>query len=165
MSIKLIKLEKEKEELFIELTQAAFQKGFEDYFGKTDQIIIPRKDILDSLYAEGSNSFLAIQDDKVVGGVCVVINKTTNENDLHILFVNAEFQSKGIGFRIWNEIEKIYPDTKTWRTCTPYFDKRNVHFYLNKCKFHIVKYQKDNYPEDFIGDGGLGMFEFEKEIN
>lgn len=168
--IRLVKLNKEKEELFIQMNQESFQKGFEDYFGKTDSIIIPRKDILDSLNTKGSNAFLAYQDDEVVGGVCVVINEETNENNLHILFVKVGVQSKGIGFAIWNEIEKMYPNTKIWRTCTPYFDRRNIHFYVNKCGFHIVEFINPHHPgdcisDDFIGDGGEGMFEFLKIIH
>lgn len=61
----------------------------------------------------------------------------------------------------------MYPDTKVWETYTPYFEKRNIHFYVNKCKFHIVEFQceknpSSDAPEDFVGDGGEGMFVFEK---
>ena len=81
------------------------------------------------------------------------------------MFVKVGVQSNGIGKEIWEKIEKLYPETKVWGTCTPYFDKRNIHFYVNKLKFKIVKY--DNKPEPgeerdemFLDDGG--MFEFEK---
>jgi catechol 2,3-dioxygenase-like lactoylglutathione lyase family enzyme len=61
------------------------------------------------------------------------------------------------------------PDTKVWETCTPYFEKRNIHFYVNKCGFHIVKFINEknfepDMPEDFIGDGGEGIFVFEKTM-
>ena len=167
--MKLVRLTKENEELFINMNQEAFQKGYEEYFGKTEEQIIPREDILSSLYTKGSNAFLAVEKDEIVGGVCVVIDEDTNINDLHLLFVKVGVQSKGIGFAIWNEIERMYPKTKVWKTCTPYFDKRNIHFYVNKCKFHIVEYlnnhnAKSDSADDFIGDGDEGMFEFEKEI-
>lgn len=167
--MKLVRLTKENEELFINMNQEAFQKGYEEYFGKTDEQIIPREDILSSLYTKGSNAFLAVEKGEIVGGVCVVIDEDTNINDLHLLFVKVGVQSKGIGFTIWNEIERMYPKTKVWKTCTPYFDKRNIHFYVNKCKFHIVEYlnnynAKSDSADDFIADGGEGMFEFEKEI-
>lgn len=58
----------------------------------------------------------------------------------------------------------MYPNTKIWKTCTPYFDKRNIHFYVNKRKFHIVKYLLEQ-EEGFNGDAGQGMFEFEKVID
>lgn len=63
---------------------------------------------------------------------------------------------------IWDEVEKRHPNTKIWETCTPYFDKRNIHFYVNKCGFHIVEYIRNMNEEGFIGDGGEGMFEFRK---
>ena len=56
---------------------------------------------------------------------------------------------------------------KKWVTCTPYFDVRNIHFYVNKLKFHIVEFYKEHHPDphmpnDFIGDRWEGMLEFEK---
>lgn len=63
---------------------------------------------------------------------------------------------------MWDEIEKLHPNTEVWETCTPYFEKRNIHFYVNKCKFHIVKYLREIEQEGFIGDGGEGMFVFQK---
>ena len=49
-------------------------------------------------------------------------------------------QTKGIGLFIWNAVEKLHPDTKIWETCTPYFEKRNIHFYVNKCGFKIDEF-------------------------
>ena len=45
----------------------------------------------------------------------------------------------------------------------------NIHFYVNKCGFHIVEFQNKYHPapdepEDFIGDGGEGMFVFRKQM-
>ena len=77
-------------------------------------------------------------------------------------------QSNGIGTNIWRALETLYPDTEVWETCTPYFEKRNIHFYVNVCGFHIVQYFHKTYPmpdtsEDFIGDGHEGMFELRKQ--
>ena len=63
------------------------------------------------------------------------------------LFVSATTQNKGIGQKIWNEIEILYPNTKIWETCTPYFDKRNIHFYVNKLGFSIVEFFNEKNPE------------------
>ncbi len=147
--------------------QYAFQKGFEDVYGKTNDIILPEKDIDRSLNAEGSAAYKAVVDGETVGGAIVVINKETQHNHLDLLYVKYGTQTKGIGFAIWSAIEKMYPDTKVWETYTPYFEKRNIHFYVNKCKFHIVEFQceknpSSDAPEDFVGDGGEGMFVFEK---
>ncbi len=165
----MILREIKKEELnqFILDTQEAFQKGYEDYFGKCDDIIIPEKDILQSYNAKGSHTFIAEDNGKVVGGAIVVINEETQINDLHILYVKVGVQSKGIGYFIWSEIEKLFPETKIWKTCTPYFDKRNINFYVNKCKFHVVEYFNKHHPDpekpkDYMGDESDGMFELEK---
>ena len=34
----------------------------------------------------------------------------------------------------------MYPETEVWELVTPYFEKRNIHFYVNKCGFHIVEF-------------------------
>ncbi len=149
--------------------QEAFQKGFEDVYGKTDGTILPEEDIDRSLYAQGAVAYKALVDGQMLGGAVVVIDKETQHNHLDLLYVKYGTQAKGIGFQIWAEIEKLHPETKIWETCTPYFDRRNIHFYVNKCGFHVVKFINEkapdpNTPDDFIGDGGEGMFVFEKRM-
>ncbi len=89
------------------------------------------------------------------------------------MFVSPNAHSKGIGYSAWCEIEKIYPKVKTWETVTPYFEKRNIHFYINRCGFHIVEYFNSNHPDpndqaiptDKTGEKITdGMFRFEKKI-
>ena len=150
--------------------QAAFQKGFEDVFGKTDSVILPEADIDKSLNAEGSAAYKAVVDGETVGGAVVVFNESTQHNHLDLLFVKNGAQGRGIGKRIWFELERLYPDTKLWETFTPYFDRRNIHFYVNVCGFHITEFFNEKHPmpdtpEDFIGDGNEGMFEFEKQMH
>ena len=149
--------------------QEAFQKGFEDVYGKTDGIILPEKDIDRSLNALGSAAYKALVDGEMVGGAVVVIDERTQHNHLDLLYVKYGIQARGIGFAIWEAIEKLYPETKMWETCTPYFEKRNIHFYVNKCGFHIVEFLNEHHPdpndsEEFIGDGGEGMFVFHKKM-
>ena len=55
----------------------------------------------------------------IIGGVIVNVNPETQINHLDLLFVKVGIQSKGIGQIIWEEIEKLYPKTKKWITCTP----------------------------------------------
>lgn len=142
--------------------QEAFQRGFEAVYGETDKKVLPEGDIENSLKAEGAAAYKAVMDGEMVGGAVVVINKKTQCNHLDLLYVKHGVHSRGIGRRIWDRIEELYPETKVWETCTPYFDKRNIHFYVNKCGFHIVEYQRDVDIDDFIGDGGEGMFVFKK---
>ena len=149
--------------------QEAFQKGFEDAFGKTDAVILPEKEIDQSVNAEGSAVYKAVVDGEMVGGAVVIINESTQHNHLDLLFVKNGVQSNGIGKKIWFELERIYPNTKVWETCTPYFDKRNIHFYVNVCGFHITEFFNEKHPmpdtpDDFVGDGNEGMFAFKKQM-
>ena len=167
MSFRLILMNETDIPAFKTDIQEAFQKGFEDVYGKTDGTVLPEKDIDQSLNGKGAAAYKAVVDGETVGGAIVVINEETKHNHLDLLYVKYGTQAKGIGFAIWNAIEKIYPETKVWETCTPYFEKPNIHFYVNKCGFHIVKFINEknpepDMPEDFIGDGGEGMFVFEK---
>ncbi len=56
-----------------------------------------------------------------------------------------------------------------WQTHTPYFEKRNIHFYLNKCGFTIVEFFNPFHPDphqpdrtDLPSEGE--MFRFEKQM-
>ena len=61
-----------------------------------------------------------------------------------------EEHSKGIGYSAWQAIEALHPETKVWETCTPYFEKRNIHFYVNKCGFHIVEFYNNLHPDPYV---------------
>ncbi len=120
--------------------QRAFQLGYEAEFGPCDKPILPEEDIDQSLEAEGAVAYAARIDGVMTGGAVVKINRRTRHNELELLFVKAGTQSRGIGQNIWNAIEKLYPDTEEWETFTPYFEKRNIHFYVNRCGFRIVEF-------------------------
>ena len=57
-----------------------------------------------------------------MGGLVLKIDERTQRNELELLFVNPDVHSKGIGYAAWQEVEKLYPETKVWVTCTPYFE-------------------------------------------
>ena len=146
--------------------QESFQYGYELVYGNNKEQVLPEKDIDENLNNPDSAAYEMIDNDEIVGGVIFTINSKTNHNHLDFLFVKVGVQSKGIGQIIWKKIEKLYPDTKVWETCTPYFDKRNIHFYVNKLKFHIVEYFNEKHPDinrplDCYEEDD-GMFKFEK---
>ena len=145
--------------------QDAFQYGYELVYGEDKEQVLPDKDIDDNLKNPNSYAYEMIDNNEIVGGVIVTIDEKTNHNHLDFLFVSVGVQSKGIG-QIWKEIEKLYPNTEVWETCTPYFDKRNIHFYVNKLKFHIVEYFNEKNPDSYrpldCYKEDDGMFRFEK---
>ncbi len=145
--------------------QEAFQQGAMQEFNDLDVEILPVADIDQSLSTKGSVAYKAVVDGKMVGGIIIVIDESTQHNHLDFLYVKYGVQNKGIGKMIWDEIERLYPQTKVWETCTPYFEKRNVHFYINRLGFHAVEFfnpqHKDTrIPDDMIG--GDYFFRFEK---
>ena len=76
--------------------------------------------------------------ERMVGGAVLIINDDNN-NVLELLFISSDCIDRGIGYRAWLEIEKRYPQTRTWTTITPTDLTRNVNFYVNKCGFHIIR--------------------------
>ena len=72
--------------------QCAFQKGFEDVFGKCEETILPEKDIDQSLNGKGSVAYKAVLDGETVGGVIVAIDTETQHNHLDLLYVKSGVQ-------------------------------------------------------------------------
>ena len=138
--------EKDDLEQFIKDNQRSFKYGALEEFGMRDNHInkegeiISRKTIERSIKNKNSETYRIILDGKKVGGVIIKIDKKKKFGELEILFVNPEIHSKGIGYKAWNMIEKMHPEIEVWETCTPYFEKRNIHFYVNKCGFHIIEF-------------------------
>lgn len=169
MDLELLPLESKDIKQYKLDFQTAFQKGFEKQFGKTKETILPEKDIDQSLNSKGAAAYKAVINGEIVGGAIVVIDKKTQHNHLDFLYVKHGIHGKGIGKKMWFMLEKLYPDTKVWETCTPYFEKRNIHFYVNVCGFHIVEFFNEKHPmpdarDNFIGDGNEGMFAFRKQM-
>ena len=107
-----------------------------------------------------------------MGGAIVKIDEKTQINHLELFFVTPGDHSKGIGFSAWQQIEALYPKTKVWKTCTPYFEKRNIHFYVNKCGFKIDEFWCEYYQtkhsmsqEDSNDEGPDEMFSFIKVMD
>ena len=167
-------------EQFILDNQYAFKFGAVEEFGMRDDHldgdgeIISRRTIEHCI--DHGVAYRIREDGKIVGGLILKIDEQTQRGELEILFVSPDVHSKGVGSAAWQQVERLYPDTVVWETCTPYFEKRNIHFYVNKLGFHIVEFfceyhrdpledercgpQEDAYPED--GEGPDEMFRFVK---
>ncbi|MDE6732318.1 MAG: GNAT family N-acetyltransferase [Oscillospiraceae bacterium] len=167
MDFKLLPVTDEDMAQFKRDMQEAFQKGAADEITELDEEILPEKDIDESLSKKGAFAYKAVEDGKMVGGAVVVIDAEKQHNHLDFLYVKCGVQSKGIGQKTWNEIERLYPDTRVWETCTPYFEKRNLHFYINRLGFHAVEFYNPRHKDPHISDDMLGgdyFFRFEKTM-
>ncbi len=148
--------------------QKAFQNGAEKEYGKLDTQILPEADIDSSLNAEGAVALKAVVDGDTVGGAIIVIDN--DKGHLDFLYVKDGVQSRGLGQQIWFEIEKRYPKVRLWETCTPHFEKRNIHFYINCLKFTAVEFFNPRHPDPKCPAGSSHMeeedyfFRFEKRL-
>ena len=152
--VTLVPLAPEDREQFILDNQWAFKYGAIEEFGKRDDHldddgeIISLKTIERCIDAPDSETYRIVHNGKRVGGVILKINKETNHNELEILFVSPKAHTKGIGYGAWQAVEALHPETKVWETCTPYFEKRNIHFYVNKCGFQIDQFWCEHFVPD-----------------
>ena len=132
----LVPLTSEDREQFILDNQWAFKHGALIEFGERDDHIdgdgeiISRNTIEHCIDDPHNETYRIIHDGKKVGGIILKIDKETHHNHLEILFVLPDEHSKGIGYGAWQAVEALYPETKVWETCTPYFEKRNIHFFI-----------------------------------
>ena len=152
--VTLVPLAEDDREQFILDNQWAFKHGALYEFGERDDHldfdgeIISRKTIEHSIDAPENETYRIVLNGKSVGGVILKIDNETHCNDLEILFVSPEEHGKGVGYGAWLAVEALHPETKEWRTCTPYFDKRNIHFYVNKCGFQIDEFWCEYFHPD-----------------
>lgn len=152
-------------EQFIIDNQEAFNYGALEEFGLRDDHfeeegqIISRETIEESI--DSGEAYRILDDGKVVGGVVVRIEG--DRGDLDLLFVSPKCHSKGVGYGAWCQIEKMFPQVKIWETVTPYFEKRNIHFYVNRCGFKIVEFFNSHH-KDPNDDEASEMFRFEKRL-
>ena len=152
--VELKPLTADDREQFILDNQWAFKHGALFEFGERDDHldfdgeIISRKTIEMSIDGEDAETYRIQLDGENVGGVILRIDKETHHNHLDILFVLPEAHSRGIGYGAWLAVEALHPETKVWETCTPYFEKRNIHFYVNKCGFQIDQFWCEYFTPD-----------------
>ncbi len=170
MIIQLMPLKEDDREQFIRDNQEAFNYGALEEFGRRDGHfeeegeIISRETIETSI--DGGEACRIVCDGQTVGGL--VLRTEGERGELELLFVSPREHSRGIGAAAWREVEKLHPEVKIWETMTPYFEKRNIHFYVNRCGFHIVEFFCKFHPDPRDPNEALdeqfpsGMFRFEK---
>ena len=171
-AITLVPLSSDDREQFILDNQEAFNYGALKEFGRRDDHFEEEGEIISrgtiEMAINGGEAYRIMKDDQPVGGV--VIKVDGERGTLELLFVSPRVHSKGIGYAAWCEVEKLHPEVRVWETCTPYFETRNIHFYVNRCGFHIVEFFNSHHPDpndpeitDYVDEGdNNGMFRFEK---
>ena len=147
--ITLVPLSQEDREQFIKDNQEAFNYGALEEFDRRDEHFEEEGEIIscDTIRQsiDGGVAYRIMQEGRPVGGVVIKVNG--EHGDLDLLFVSPKVHSKGIGYTAWCAVEKLHPEVKVWETVTPYFETRNIHFYVNRCGFHIVEFYNSHHPD------------------
>lgn len=156
--------------LFLEETKAVFSIAIIEQFGKPENGEVVFGDEIDHiLHNPKTVAYFIYLDGKKIGGVALGIDNETHHNSLDLLYIYPDCHGKGLGFRIWKMIEEMYPQTEVWEVATPYFEKRNISFYVNKCGFHIVeffnKYHEAPDSREGQAEHEKEFFRFEKRMN
>lgn len=148
--------------------QEAFAVAVRQELGSLPDGPIPSDEDLDrSMVAPGAVTLRVLRNGQKIGGAVVTIDEVRRRNSLDFFFISTGSHGRGLGYQAWLAIERMYPDTVVWETHTPYFEKRNIHFYVNKCGFRIVEFFSDFHRDphgpttDGLPDGDYG-FRFEK---
>ena len=128
--------------------QDAFRVAAEGDLGHPlDEPIPSDEDIEQSFNTAGALTYWVMAGAERAGGAVVVIDQVSGRNSLSFFFIATRQQSRGLGLKAWKAIEREFPLTKVWETVTPYFEKRNIHFYVNRCGFKIVEFYNKYHPD------------------
>lgn len=161
--IELIRVKKDEFEAFKKQSSLSFLKGLQATFSEQEYPenfapIPSEQDYNESFYSDNPHIYYFYLNGRNIGGAIFEINKENKRSHVDTLYINDNAHGQGIGTKVWKAIENHFPETKVWELHTPYFEKRNIHFYINKCNFHITGF----YKEMFDVNGVQKEFEFFK---
>ncbi|USK92963.1 GNAT family N-acetyltransferase [Rossellomorea marisflavi] len=151
--------------------QEAFMKGLQENSKEADNLTKPipsEADFEHSLYSKSAVTRQFLLNGERIGGVVLQIDGDTLRIEVDFLYTLASTHGKGLGTKAWKAVETAFPETKVWELHTPYFEKRNIHFYVNKCGFQIVEFYHRGNPgphvehEKLETDEEYEFFRFEK---
>ena len=169
MNLELKKIELREIGFFQQQMVESFRSGVIERFGDAEAAPIPPEDDLLQSARKADTDLWAIMLDGVSVGAAVISKvDDAGKYSLDLFFIFKEFINKKIGFASWLLIESTYPEARIWETCTPYFERRNIHFYVNKCGFRIVEFFNESHREEhdltdeFKDINTSGFFRFEK---
>ena len=171
-SVTLEPVREEELSCFARDIQEAFAPAIIETYGAVDRSIPSNDEVRDLFYQAGSAAYHLCCEGRRVGGAMLCIDEEAGRGRLELFFVAMGNHDRGLGLASWQAIERAYPDIVVWETITPYFEKRNIHFYVNKCGFHIVEFfhprhidsSLPSHAEEAAVPGTDFYFRFEKII-
>lgn len=168
MNIRLETVDRSEFSTFRRDVKDVFARAVIEEFGDTGEDIISDEDIDKSLFSPNADIHHIYLDNAKIGGAVVSTDPAMQRNHLDLFYIYPAYHSKGYGLLAWKLIEEKYPQTKVWELITPYFERRNINFYVNKCGFHITeffnKHHKDAKSDVLDTEFGEEYFRFEKKM-
>ena len=167
-TVELVPVEFDDLDDFIGRLQKAFTEAtrakFPDFLGN----VPVQHDIDEALDDQTAEALNIMHDGTSIGGAVITGGKT--HKTLEFIFIDPDKQNLHLGQAAWQEIEARYPETQIWELVTAYHERRNIHFYVNRCGFHIVEYFNQYHEDpDFSSEhadeypgGENGLFRFVK---
>ncbi len=104
-------------------------------------------------FIRSADTFVIDEDGEAVGAALVF--SRGKECTLGAIFIDPEFQGRGIGSRVLILLEGEYPESRRWKLDTPYLSVKNQRFYE---KHGYVKTGEET-PDP---DSGFRLFLYEK---
>ncbi|MCR5085036.1 MAG: GNAT family N-acetyltransferase [Succinivibrionaceae bacterium] len=171
MEISLVPLGGVDRERFVRDNQAAFNHGALVEFGARDDHFEEEGQIISAATINAAidhgMAFRILEGREIAGGM--VLRVEGERGSLDLLFVDPSRHGRGIGQAAWRKAEQMFPTVRIWETVTPYFERRNLHFYINCLGFHAVEFFNLHHPDphdpsSLEDSPSAGAFRFEKVI-
>lgn len=118
----------------------------------------PKYDSLEDLLVAISKAkyYTISYNDNIVGGFSLY-DMGSQHFELGSIYIDPEYQGKGIGQQAISYMEQSYPEVRKWTLDTPYLSFRNHHFY-EKMGYIKIGEERLDVPQGFV------LFKYEKSI-
>lgn len=156
MNIQLIKATPSDLETIVQGQKRAFYECYQRY---QDHEMSPYNMTVDMMRHIMENAFLyKILDDGVfVGAIYVCDNPDSRHMKLHGIFIDPDYQDKGIGRIAIEQVERLHHEAISWVLETPHDLMRNHHLYEK------LGYRKTGVVE--VVNENLSIIHYRKEVS
>jgi ribosomal protein S18 acetylase RimI-like enzyme len=153
MDVKITKTSLNEADALLKLQKEAFTADIKKY---KDYDSSPAGESLEFFKYRINNSYhyTIFINGNLAGSICIVKVSDTHYR-LFRIFLGIQYQNKGLGSKILTQMEKKFPQVKTWSLDTPKENRRNRHFYE---KFGYKK------TGEFKVNDRLTLVEYEKRM-
>lgn len=145
-------------EEIVTMYRKSFKKLYEKYHDDTTSPYKEPKEVIENkLSLKNSYYFFIQQKKKNVGIIRILLDNKENTAKISPILILPEFQNQGLAQKSLIQIEKKFPDIKTWVLDTIKQEKKLVHLYL-KAGYQIID-GKDSRIQD-----GMNIIYFYKKV-